>query len=169
VAIGSDALVFALPVRAPGAAALLARLTRAYRASRSIVFDERLASSPTNAQTTRFTVVAPDRLAYQTRGGASAVVIGARRWDRARAGAGWVASPQTPIDVTDPYWKSPTNAHLVAPNTITFLDRRIPAWFRVTLADGRPTVSHMTSAAHFMVDRYVGFDGPATVSPPPSR
>jgi hypothetical protein len=24
----------------------------------------------------------------------------------------------------------------------------------------------MTAAAHFMVDRYVGFDVPATVSPP---
>jgi len=166
VSIGSDTLVFDAPADAPNATSLLAKVTRTYRRSRSIVFDEQLASSPTNVQTTRFTVVAPNRLAYQTKGGAAAVVIGGRRWDRSKAGAAWVPSPQTPLDVTQPYWRSPTNAHLVAPNTITFLDRNIPAWFRVTLADGRPTASHMTAAAHFMVDRYVGFDVPATVSPP---
>ena len=166
ISVGPDTLVFSLPLRAPDASALLARATRAFRASRTIVFDERLASSPTNAQTTRFTVVAPNRLAFSTKDGPSAVVIGAQRWDRAGAGAPWIRSPQTPLDVTQPYWQSPTNVHLVAPRTITFLDRRIPAWFRVTLANGRPAVSRMTAAAHFMVDRYVGFDGPATVSPP---
>jgi copper transport protein len=166
VSIGSDTLVFPVPVAAPGAAALLRQVTRSFRASRSIVFDERLASSPTNVQTTRFTVVAPNRLAYTTKDGAAAVVIGGRRWDRSKAGAAWVPSPQTPLDVTQPYWQSPTNAHLVAPDTITFLDRRIPAWFRVTVRNGRPTASHMTAAAHFMVDRYIGFDVPATVSPP---
>jgi copper transport protein len=166
VSIGSDALVFSLPAKAPDATPLLARVTRAYRASRTIEFEERLASSPTDAQTTRFTAVAPNRLAYSTKDGPSAIVIGTRRWDRTGAGAAWVPSPQTPLDVTQPYWQVPTNVHLVAPRTITFLDRRIPAWFRLTLAAGRPAVSHMTAAAHFMVDRYVGFDVPATVSPP---
>ncbi len=51
---------------------------------------------------------------------------------------------------------------------LTFLDRTIPAWFRVQLKDGLPNVQHMTAAAHFMVDRYVGFDGPVVVSPPTS-
>jgi copper transport protein len=166
VAIGSSRLTFRLPPHAADATALLARITRAYRASRTIVFEERLASTPTNAQTTRFTVVAPNRLAYRTRGGPAAIVIGAKRWDRPRAGAAWVPSPQTPIDVTQPYWTAPTNARLVAPSVITFLDRRIPAWFRLQIANGRPAVQHMTAAAHFMVDRYVGFDGPVTVSPP---
>jgi hypothetical protein len=36
----------------------------------------------------------------------------------------------------------------------------------VTFKGSRPTVSHMTAAAHFMTDRYVGFDVPAVVSPP---
>jgi hypothetical protein len=169
ITVGSRTLAFRLPADAPDAGALLRRVTRAYRASRTIVFDERLASSPTNAQETRFTVVAPDRLAYRTKDGPAAVVIGAKRWDRAHAGAPWVRSPQTPLDVTQPYWTAPTDAHLVAPNVVTFLDRSIPAWFRVTIANGRPAVQHMTAAAHFMVDRYVAFDGSATVSPPPSR
>ena len=164
--VDGDELVFHIPARAADASAKLARIARAYRSSRTIVFDERLASSPTNAETTRFTVVAPNRLAYRTRGGAQAIVIGGRRWDRDRAGARWVPSQQTPLDVTQPYWQSPTNVHEVAPGTFTFLDRNIPAWFRLTVVDGRPRVQHMTAASHFMVDRYVGFDVPVTVSPP---
>ena len=57
--------------------------------------------------------------------------------------------------------------HLVAPGVLTFLDRRVPAWFRVTLAGELPAVMHMTAAAHFMTDRYVEFGGPVTISPPP--
>ena len=167
VSIGGHVLTFGVDATAPDATALLARITRTYRASRTIVFDETLASSPTNAQTTRFTVVAPHTLSYQTRGGgAGAIVIGTRRWDRSTAGSPWQPTSQTPIDVTAPYWARPTNAHLVGPNTITFLDRRIPAFFRLTFEGSRPTVSHMTAAAHFMTDRYVGFDVPAVVSPP---
>jgi hypothetical protein len=166
VSIGNHTLAFDVAANAPDATAILARITRAYRASRTIVFDETLASSPTNAQTTRFTVVAPHRLAYQTRNGPAAIVIGARRWDRTSGNAPWQPSSQTPLDVTRPYWTKPTNAHLVGPNTITFVDRRIPAWFRLTFRGARPTVQHMTAAAHFMTDRYVGFDVPAEVSPP---
>jgi hypothetical protein len=166
VAIDGRVLTFGISPDAPDATRLLARVERAYRASRTIVFDERLASSPTNASTTRFTAVAPDRLSFRTRGGPAGIVVGDRRWDRVSARAPWVASPQTPLDVTQPYWTAPTNVHLVAPNTVTFLDRRIPAWFHLTLVDGRPSVQRMTAAAHFMTDRYVGFDVPAAVSPP---
>jgi len=166
VTVGGRTLTFDLAASAPAAPAILRRITRAYRASRTIVFDETLASLPTNAQTTRFTVVAPHSLAYETRGGPAAIVIGTRRWDRSTAHAPWQATSQTPIDVATPYWSRPTNVHLVGPNTITFLDRRIPAVFRVTFEGSRPTVAHMTAAAHFMTDRYVGFDVPAAVSPP---
>ncbi len=166
VSVGGASLSFDIPAHAADASAALARVTRAYRASRSIVFEERLASSPTDSETTRFTVVAPNRLTYQTVNGPSAIVIGAKRWDRDKTGAPWQPSQQTPLDVTQPYWTRPTNVHLVAPNTFTFLDRRIPAWFRVTVRDGRPAVQHMTAAAHFMVDRYVGFDTSVSISPP---
>ncbi len=169
VTVSGRTLTFSIPARAPDARALLQDVTRRYRASKTIVFVESLASSPTDKEQTRFTVVAPNRLAYVIHGGSSAIVIGARRWDRDRAGGPWLASQQTPLDVTEPYWQSPTNVHLVAPGVLTFLDRRIPAWFRVTLARRLPTRMHMTAAAHFMTDRYVEFDGPVTVSPPPSR
>ena len=167
VSVGGRILLFDVAAAAPDATALLEQVTRTYRASRTIVFDETLASSPTNARTTRFTVVAPHTLSYQTRGGGpGAIVIGTRRWDRISARAPWQPTSQTPIDATAPYWTRPTNVHRVAANTITFLDRRIPAFFRVTVDGSRPTVSHMTAAAHFMTDRYVGFGVPAVVSPP---
>lgn len=166
VSVDGRKLVFHLPARAPDASADLRRLTRRVRASRTMVFDEALRSTPTNGQTTRFTVVAPDRLSYVTRGGPSAVVIGGRRWDRTGPGARWVESGQTPLEVTQPYWARPTNVREVAPGELTFLDRRIPAWFRLTIRHGRPATVRMTAAAHFMVDRYVAFDVPAAVSPP---
>ncbi|HEV2590597.1 MAG TPA: hypothetical protein VGU02_01770, partial [Gaiellaceae bacterium] len=152
---------------APDANALLRRVTHAFESASSIVFDESLRSGPTGGIVARFTVKAPDELGYVIRGGAQAVVIGARRWDRDTPHAKWVRSAQTPLHVTQPYWRKPTNAHLVAPNTITFLDRQIPAWFRVTIgADDHPTRMHMTAAAHFMVDRYRGYGVPVTLSPP---
>ncbi|HEX4526492.1 MAG TPA: copper resistance protein CopC [Gaiellaceae bacterium] len=169
VTVGSRTLTFSVPARAPDAQALLRQVTKRYRNAKTIVFDESLASSPTNEQRTRFTVVAPDRLSYKVHGGPAAIVIAARRWDRDRVGAPWVLSQQSPLDVTQPYWQSPTNVHLVAPGVLTFLDRRLPAWFRVTLAGRLPARMHMTAPAHFMTDRYVEFGGPVKVSPPPSR
>jgi hypothetical protein len=169
VTIDGRTLSFDIPARTPDATNLLRAVTRTYRNSRTIVFDERLASSPTNGQTTRFEVVAPHSLTYATGGGPSAIVIGSRRWDRERAGASLVESAQTPLDVTQPYWQATTNAHLVAPGVITFLDRDLPAWFRVTLRGRRPVRTQMTAASHFMVDSYVGFDGRVAISPPPSR
>ena len=126
VTVSGRTLTFSLPARAPDARALLRDVTRRYRAAKTIVFDESLASSPADVQQTRFNVVAPDRLAYAIQGGPAAIVIGARRWDRDRAGAPWLLSQQAPLDVTQPYWRTPTNVHLVAPGVVTFLDRRVP-------------------------------------------
>jgi copper transport protein len=170
VTVDGRALTYSVAADAPDAQSLLQTVTKQFRESRTVVFDESLASSPRNAERTRFTLVAPDRLAYVIQGGGpQAIVIGARRWDRDRPGAPWLASQQTPLEVPQPYWQAPTNVHLVAPGVLTFLDRRIPAWFRLTFRGRLPTRMHMTAAAHFMTDRYVEFDGPADVSPPPSR
>jgi copper transport protein len=169
VRVGGRTLVFHLPATAPDGRAALARVTRAYRHSRTIVFDETLASTPTNAQTTRFQVVAPDRLSYRTRGGSAAIMIGTKRWDQEKAHAPWLQSQQTRLQVTEPYWRAWRNVHLVAPGVLTFLDPTIPAVFRLDIAGARLSRLGMTAAAHFMIDRYAGFNGPASVSPPPSR
>jgi hypothetical protein len=169
VRVDGRPLVFDLPTTAPDGRALLARIARTYRNARTIVFDERLASSPTNTQVTRFQVVAPDRLSYDTRGGPSAVVIGTRRWDRDTPLGRWVPSQQTRLDVTQPFWRTSRNVHIVAPGVLTFLDPSVPEWFRLTVTGTRLKHVAMTAAAHFMADRYLRFDGPVTVSPPPSR
>ena len=169
VAIGRQTVNFDVPSRAPDGTRLLRDVTRTFRAVRTAVFDEHLASSATDAINTRFTLVAPNRLAYQTQGGPSAIVIGARRWDRSAAGKPFVESPQTPLDVLQPYWTTVSNVHEVAPGVLTFLDRSLPAWFRMQVSERLPHVIHMTAAAHFMTERYVGFDKPVDVSPPPSR
>jgi hypothetical protein len=168
VAVDGRSLTFTLPETAPSAARLIAQVTARFRASSSIVFDERLASTPTNAIVTRFEVVAPHRLAYRIHDGPQAIVIGTRRWDRSSPSAPWQESQQTPLAVTQPYWHNPTNAHLVAPHTLTFLSRDIPAWFRVTLdaRGSRPRLVHMTAAAHFMTDTFRGYDVPVVISPP---
>jgi len=168
VSVGGHTLRFTVSPDAPGASSLLARVTRAYRSSHSIVFEESLRSAPGNGEQTLFQVQAPNRLAYRIRGGAQAVVIGSRRWDRADTKGRWLETPQTPLDVTQPYWQAPTNVHLVGAHTLTFLDRSIPAWFRVTLdpQDRLPARVGMTAAAHFMVDRFRGYDVPLELSPP---
>jgi len=169
VEVNGRSTTFDVPARARPAADLLRRVARAYRASRTMVFDERLASSPTISSTTRFRMIAPDKLAYQTRNGPAGVVIGAVRWDKDSPSAPWVKSPQTPVHVTEPGWGKPTNVHEIAPGVLTFLDRQIPAWFHMTLGGERPRRVRMTAAAHFMDDRYAGFDVPVEISPPPSR
>jgi hypothetical protein len=93
-------------------------------------------------------------------------VIGSRRWDRVSPGRPFVESPQTPLDVTQPLWSNVTNVHEIAPGVLTFLDRSLPAWFRVEIESRRPRVVRMKAAAHFMVERYVEFDAPVEVSPP---
>ena len=155
--------------RAPDATAKLKRLTRAMRNAKTVVFDETLASSPTRKGTTAFTLVAPNKLKYTSDTGARAIVIGDRRWDSEQRGAPFIESPQSPLNVTAPYWAKVRNVHEVEPGVITFLDPRVPAWFRIDTNGNLPRNVHMTAAGHFMVDRYKGFDVPVTVSPPPSR
>jgi copper transport protein len=166
VTVDGRPLVFTIPENAPDGSATLAALTKNFRSARTIVFRESLASSPTGRQLTHFTVVAPHRLAYAIVNGPAAVVIGAKRWDKDSAKGQWILSQQTPLDVTQPYWRAPTNVHTVSPGVITFFDPHLPAWFRVDYSGRHPTVTRMTAAAHFMVDRYTGFDVPAAVSPP---
>lgn len=168
VTVGGRTIRFDITPAAPAAAPLLDRVTRTYRSSRSIVFEESLRSAPGNGELTLFQLQSPNRLAYRIRGGPQAVVIGGRRWDRPNATGHWLETQQTPIAVTQPYWQHPTNVHLVGPHTLTFLDRSIPAWFTVTLdaQDRLPDRVGMTAAAHFMVDRYRGYDVPLELSPP---
>ena len=170
---------FTLPARwpAPPAGALVARSGRVYRALRTLVIHERLASNARNAIHTTYLVEAPDRLAYTIAGGPQAVVIGRTRWDRL-PGRKWVRSTQEPLRQPEPFWDSDPvrNARLLGTGRVagrpvriaSFYDPKLPAWFVVSVdpATGRLLDLRMTAQAHFMHHTYGGFDEPLRIVPP---
>jgi hypothetical protein len=178
VRVRSTTVTFRLPERwpAPRADALVRRAARAFRSLRTLTFEERLASGPRYAIQTRFEIVAPDRLRYRIERGASAVVIGARRWDRSPGGK-WTLSPQAPLRLPQPPWSDDfTNAHLLGSGRVdgrpvwrvSLRDPTTPAWFQLAIDKRtfRTLELRMTAAAHFMHERYSGFDAPLQIRPP---
>jgi hypothetical protein len=173
VRVGGASVAFAFPARAPAANELVRRVARSLRSARSLVIDERLASSPKVGIVARFEVAAPDRLRYQIAGGSDAIVIGAHRWDRATPRERWVPSQQTPLSLPAvPWGGSPQDARVVGQTQrlwiVTLLDPQIPAWFelRVDKRTLRPAQVRMIAAAHFMRDRYSRYDEPLAIRPP---
>jgi hypothetical protein len=163
---------FALPQRARPAGLLLRRAGRRYRALKSVFFVEHLSSSPSHDLTSLWRVEAPNRVSYSIPGGAQGIVIGSRRWDRNAPGSAWVGSAQTPVSQPTPPWSEVTNANVIATagrtKTVTFVDPTTPAYFEVTFEARTllPRLVRMTAAAHFMTDRYAGFNEPPEIVPP---
>jgi copper transport protein len=112
-------LAFALPARwpAPHASALLRRATATWLHLHSLVIAERLGSDPTHVLHTRYELAAPDKLSYQISGGADAVIIGNRRWDRL-PGQAWKESSTTRLTVPALQWARATNVHLLGSPTV---------------------------------------------------
>ena len=172
VRVAGHTLRFGIPVRPRPAATLVARATRDFRALRSVDYVERLASSPRDKVVSDFTLERPNRLEYEIRGGASGIIIGARRWDRARGGS-WVASEQTPTPQPEPIWAGAfTNAFLLETTptsyVVSFMKPLGPTWFTLRL-DRRtllPRDMRMTTTSHFMTHRYTRFNAPPRIKPP---
>jgi hypothetical protein len=175
---GSKPVAFTIPANARPAAAIVARAARATRALKSLVYLESLRSGPTGGLLTRWSMRAPNQLEYRIRGGADAVVLGTRRWDRDRPGAPWHRSQQLPVlRVPLPAWGSEaTNAYLLRDGrvdgrpvwVVSFANPTTPAWFTAWIdrATYRPLRLQMTAAAHFMTHRYVAFNRPLRIVPP---
>jgi copper transport protein len=172
VAVDGRTLVFRYPARARPAGALVARATAAFRRLRSVDYVERLASSPQNKVVAEFTLERPNRLEYRIRGGADGIIIGPRRWDRARGGK-WVPSPQDPTSQPEPIWAGHfTNAYLLETTSTTyvvsFLKPVGPVWFTLRL-DRRtllPRSLRMTAPAHFMTHAYTRFNAASRIRAP---
>lgn len=175
---GSRPVSFSFPARPRSAAAIVARAARVTRALRSLVYVESLRSKPTGGLLTTWSLKAPNEVEYRIRGGASAIVLGTRRWDRDRPGGAWRRSQQLPaLQVPQPAWGAlATNAYVLGDGSIggrpvwivSFANPSIPAWFTawVERRTYRPLQLRMTAAAHFMFHRYVAFDRPLTIRPP---
>jgi hypothetical protein len=179
VVIGTrTAATFSLPSSTQPAAALARRARSAFAGLHSVVVDERLASSPREHVQTLWRFVAPNRVAYVSSSGASAIVVGGRRWDRDRKGP-WVPSQQTPLTAPAPWWgPQVVDARVIGRRSvggrrarvISFYDPSIPAWFEVAV-DSRsalPLTLRMTTGAHFMQHRYRNFNRPLKIVPPRS-
>lgn len=172
VTVDGDMLVFAIPAHPKPAAPIVAKATHTFRALRSVEYVERLASSPRNKVVSDFTLERPNKLEYEIRGGASGIIIGAHRWDRA-AKAPWVESGQTPLPQPEPIWAGRfTNAFLldVTPTTyvVSFMKPLGPTWLTVRLDRKTllPRDLRMTTAAHFMTHRYVRFNAAPRIKVP---
>jgi copper transport protein len=172
VVVGGRTVRFAVPANPRPAAALVAKATRAFRALRSVDYVERLASSPRDRVVADFTLERPNRLEYRIRGGASGIVIGARRWDRTGKGP-WLPSPQDPTPQPEPIWAGHvTNAFLLdetkSSYVVAFMKPLGPTWFTVRF-DRRtllPRDLRMTTAAHFMKHRYERFNAARRIRVP---
>jgi hypothetical protein len=175
---GSRPVSFDIPDRTRPAAAIVARAARVTRSLKSLVYTEALRSGPTGGLLTIWSLQAPDEVEYRIRGGADAVVLGTRRWDRDRPGAPWRRSQQLPaLRVPQPAWGArATNANLLRVGrvdghpvwVVSFANPTTPAWFTAWIdrTTYRPMRLHMTAAAHFMTHRYLAFDRPLTIEPP---
>ena len=174
VSVDGRSLGLPLPTRWPprSATALVARATRTFERLRSVSYVERLRSSPSNGIVSDFTLEAPNRFAYRIHGGPSAIVIGGRRWDRVRGGP-WDKTSYSALPQPTPIWDGPiSHAYVLSDTrrflTVTFLNRRAPAWFVIRL-DRRtllPRDLTMTAAAHFMHHRYFAFNAARRIYPP---
>ena len=175
---GSRPVAFDIPARARPAAAIVARAARVTRSLKSLVYVESLRSGPTGGLLTTWSMKAPNEVEYRIRGGADAVVLGTRRWDRDRAGKPWRRSQQLPaLRVPQPAWGSTaTNAYVLREGrvagrpvwVVSFLNPTTPAWFTAWIdrATYRPLRLRMAAAAHFMTHRYLAFNQPLTIAPP---
>jgi hypothetical protein len=155
----------------PDASSIVARATRNYRNLKSLVIDDRLASDATHAVVTRWQIIGPNRLSYQVKDGAAAVIIGNHRWDKV-PGQPWQRSAQTPIKQPTPFWQSWKDAHVLAstPTTwrVSFFDPKTPGWYQLEIAKPtlRPLEMRMNATAHFMHDVYSSFNAPIRIAPP---
>jgi hypothetical protein len=178
VRVGGDPYRFDLPrLPAHDATAIVKRATATWDALRTLVWHERLASSPTNVLHTVYRAVAPHSLGYTIAGGSAAVIIDGSRWDRASPNAPWRRSIQNPpVDQPQPFWQQATDAHLLGAERfgthrvwrVSFFDPTTPAWFEASVdrSTGRTLELDMVAAAHFMHHVYGPFDAPVTLAPP---
>jgi hypothetical protein len=168
-----------LPTRRdlPDGTRIVERAGDVWRALKTLVWKERLASSPVNVLSTVYKAVAPDELSYTIAGQSAAVIIGERRWDRPSPTAAWVESAQIPpLQVPLPFWYSVSDAHVLGSTrvagrpvwTISFFDPTTPAWFTAEIdkKTSRTLELWMIAAGHFMHHRYLAFNSPMRLRPP---
>jgi hypothetical protein len=158
------------------AASLVARAARVWRSLKSQSFREDLASGVGVSLTSTWRVQRPDRVAYQVKGGWSAVVVGTRRWDRGPGSPHWKESSQTRLSQPVPAWVGVSAAHVLGDVTyrgrravrVSFFDPPSRSWFTLTIdrKTFRTLDVWMITNAHFMHDVFGAFNATPPIMPP---
>ena len=179
VSLGKRSYVFALPSHTSDATGIVSQAGKTWLGLKTLVWHERLGSSPTEVLYTLYKVVAPDELSYAIQNGSGAIIIGTKRWDRGSAHGRWIESPQEPpLSQPRPFWYGVTDANVIGTGRarghavwdVTFFDPVTPAWFTAEIEQPthRTLVLEMIAAAHFMHHVYGPFDAPIKIEPPAS-
>jgi len=178
VLLGDGAPVsFDVPAHPRPGDAIVRRASRVWRHLSSLAYVESLRSSPTAGLVSTWRMQAPDRMSFTIRNGASAVVVGDRRWDQRKPNGKWVESETPTLHLPTPTWGNPTvNAHVLGTATVagrpvwvvSFVNPSVPAWFTAWIdrSNYRTLRMRMTAASHFMFHRYLEFDRPLGIKPP---
>lgn len=175
-------VAFVLPARLPPRGdALLRAVTRRMGRLRTFRADQELADGYGTARA-RYLFAAPDRVRIDSPRGPSVIAIGTRRWDR--IGARWKESRDPGLPVPSYVWQGAGRVRILGRGRVGAQSVRIlalyrppspffpdgsPVWFRLAVAaDGRVLEAAMLARAHFMTERYFGFDAPVSIEPPTS-
>jgi hypothetical protein len=157
--------------------AIVDQATAAWRALDSLTFDEHLASDAIHSTTSTWRIQSPNRVAYSIAGGgADGIIVGDKRWDRAKPTSRWIESPQTEVTQPLPPWTAVRDAHVLGSETfhgrrvwrVSFFDPGTPAWFTVLIEPKTflTLQSEMIATAHFMHDIYGAFNTTPAITPP---
>jgi len=166
---------------APDGGPLFSELEHRMHALASYRLDESL-DSGTNVIRTSYSCRAPDECRTSSNGGFQTVWIGRTLYLKRAPGAGWIVQPDNPpFQVSSFLWDYVpdriVDPRIVGTARIGGMDTTIlsfngplngaPYWFRLWVDDtGLVIRAEMRGYAHFMDQRYSGFDAPITISPP---
>lgn len=173
---------FDLPrLPAPDGGHLFRELEQRMHALVSYRLDEAL-DSGTSTIRTSYACRAPDECRTRSTGGFQSVWIGGTLYLKRAPGAGWIVQPaDPPFQVSSFLWDYVpdriVDPRIVGAARIGGVDTTIlsfygpengaPYWFRLWVDDtGLVRQAEMRGYAHFMDQRYSGFDVPITITPP---
>ena len=172
------------PRQSRRARTLLERAQTTMRGLSAVRELERVTSGPGTAAVTDYRLGAPDRLAYSTGTGVAAVQIGRRQWLRL-PGLGWRRQDDAAAGVAfstrswfswTPYAEAvqrltPPGGRGSAVAEVAVMDPGTPVWTRLWIDTRTDRVlrERLVARSRLVTHRFVDFDRPVRIRPPPAR
>jgi len=149
---------------------------------RTVRQTETITSGPGSFAGTHYRLVAPNRFAYRTNGGARSIAIGINQWTRGPKETAWQKDRfggGGPGFRTRSWfsWTNYAQSVRLLRTTgaghrrvaeLALMDSGTPLWYRLTvqLAPLRVVAVRMIAAGHFMHQRFYAFNEPLRIAPP---